>query len=363
MRNHGGPPSRRDKHVTLAAISPPGVARGRFVGGQKSGLAGCKPPPLFTRRASSCSSQGRRQGEPWGASPRPSAPTYLPGASISIVAKKTLPCGSLKNTMTTAAMRIGDGHVVHSCGDCEVEVPMGSRTIAHRFYVMDTEAFHFVLGTDFSVQHSQIQSLTLQVHYLLYVDHGNGRESVPLEQLEHTWSYLRVWKEEPWNMMVASKTEDYQLLGEVLDQGLKELGYSREDLSVESFASDKQHVLDLYCSKGKNCGYKFYWPSFGMAYGNPRFSELGKVLTKVALERSRMVLCSPDWGAHGGNEYSRTLLDRLTISSVRLPDEAIYLLLGRKTPIWKPRWGSMSYLHPLGGPGLDSGPGYTTRKR
>ena len=78
MRKHGGTPSRRDKHVTLAAISPPGVARGRFFGGQQSGLAGSKPPPLFTREASSCSSQGRRQGEPWGASPRPSAPTYLP---------------------------------------------------------------------------------------------------------------------------------------------------------------------------------------------------------------------------------------------------------------------------------------------
>ena len=81
MRKHGGTPSRRDKHVTLAAISPPGVARGRFVGGQQSGLAGSKPPPLFTREASSCSSQGRRQGEPWGASPRPSAPTYLPTLS------------------------------------------------------------------------------------------------------------------------------------------------------------------------------------------------------------------------------------------------------------------------------------------
>ena len=179
------------------------------------------------------------------------------GATISIVAKKILPCGSLKNTMTTAAIRMGDGHVVHSCGDCEVEVPMGSRTIAHRFYVMDTEAFDFVLGTDFFVQHSQIQSLTLQAPYLLYVDHGSGRESVPLEQSEHTSSYL------------------------------------------------------------------------------------GKVLTKVALERSGMVLCSPDWGAHGGNEYWRNLLDRLTISSVPLPDEAIYVPLGRKTPIGKPGWGSM----------------------
>ena len=82
MRKHGGTPSWRDKQVTLAAISPPGVARGRFVGGQQSGLAGSKPPPLFTREASSCSSQGRRQGEPWGASPRPSAPTYLPWAFL-----------------------------------------------------------------------------------------------------------------------------------------------------------------------------------------------------------------------------------------------------------------------------------------
>ena len=215
---------------------------------------------------------------------------------------------------------------------------MGSQTIAHRFYVMDTEAFDFVLGTDFFVQHSQIQSLTLQAPYLLYVDHGNGKESVPLEQSDYTSSYLRVSKE---YMMAASKTEDYQLLADVLDQGLKELGYSREDLSVELFASDKQHVLDLYCSKGKNCCYKFYWPSFRLAYGNPRFSELGKVPTKLALERSRMVICTPDRGAHGGNEYWRTLLDRLTISSVRLPDEAIYVPLGRQTPIGKPGWGSM----------------------
>ena len=78
MRKHGGTPSWRDKHVTLAAISPPGVARGLFVRGHQSALVGCKQPPLLTRGASSCSSQGRHQGEPWGASPRLSAPTYLP---------------------------------------------------------------------------------------------------------------------------------------------------------------------------------------------------------------------------------------------------------------------------------------------
>ena len=78
MRKHGGTPSRRDKCVTPAAISPLGAARGRFVGGHQPSLAGCKPPPLFKRGASSCSSRLQRQREPWGASPRPSAPTYLP---------------------------------------------------------------------------------------------------------------------------------------------------------------------------------------------------------------------------------------------------------------------------------------------
>ena len=263
------------------------------------------------------------------------------GAIISIVARKTLPRGDLKNMMPTAAIRMGDGHVVHSCGDCEVDVPMGSRSIAHCFYVMDTEAFDFVLGTDFFVEHSQILSLTLQAPYVLQVDHGDRWESVPLEQSEHTSSYLRLCKKEPSTMMVASKTEDYQLLGDVLDQSLKEPGDSWEDLSVELFPSDKQHVLDLYCSKGKTCCYKFHWPSFGMAFGKARFGELGRVLTKVALEPSCMVLCSPDWKAHGGNEYWRTPLDKLTLTSIELLDDAIYVPLGRKTPIRKSGWGRM----------------------
>ena len=78
-----------------------------------------------------------------------------------------------------------------------------------------------------------------------------------------------------------------------------------------------------------------------MAYGNHRFSELGRVLTKVAPELSRMVLCSPNWRAHGENEYWRTLLDKLPLTSVQSPDDAIYVPLGRNTPIEKPGWGSM----------------------
>ena len=78
MRKHGSTLSRRDVCVTPAAISPPAAALGRFVGGHQSGLAECKPPPLFKRGASYCSSQRQQQRKPCGASPRPGAPTYLP---------------------------------------------------------------------------------------------------------------------------------------------------------------------------------------------------------------------------------------------------------------------------------------------
>ena len=42
-----------------------------------------------------------------------------------------------------------------------------------------------------------------------------------------------------------------------------------------------------------------------------------------------------------GNEYLRTLLDKPALTSTQLPDDAIYVPLGRKTPIGKPGWGSM----------------------
>ena len=89
--------------------------------------------------------------------------------TISIVAKTFLPRADLKNIMRTAAIGMGHGHVMHSCG----------QSIVHRFYVMDSEAFDFVLGTDFA-DHPQIRLLTLQAPHVCHVDHDDGLKSVPL---------------------------------------------------------------------------------------------------------------------------------------------------------------------------------------
>ena len=104
-----------------------------------------------------------------------------------------------------------------------------------------------------------------------------------------------------------------------------------------------EHVMSWpsTAAKGTIAATNFTGPLSEGPTGTPASAGLGKVLTKVALERSRIVLCSPDWGAHGGNEYWRALLDKLTLTSIQLPDDARYLPLGRKMPIGKPGSGSM----------------------
>ena len=76
-------PARQARHA--GGNEPSRCCRGLLGLGPPVRSRGCKPPPLFMREASSCPSQARRQGEPWGASPRPSAPTYLPvSAKINV---------------------------------------------------------------------------------------------------------------------------------------------------------------------------------------------------------------------------------------------------------------------------------------
>ena len=52
-------------------------------------------------------------------------------------------------------------------------------------------------------------------------------------------------------------------------------------------------MMQLYCSRYLNNAYRFYWRSMGLCYANPPFSQLAKVLTKIALKGARVVLCTP----------------------------------------------------------------------
>ena len=64
------------------------------------------------------------------------------------------------------------------------------------------------------------------------------------------------------------------------------------------------------------------------------------MLTKAAYEGARLVVCTPDSGPTGRNTCCRNLLERLVVSTITVPDMAIYIAKGDQKPFKKPDWTS-----------------------
>ena len=47
-----------------------------------------------------------------------------------------------------------------------------------------------------------------------------------------------------------------------------------DQIQVELFASQQQHIMQLYCSKHLTNAFCFFWKAMGLAYANPPFSLL-----------------------------------------------------------------------------------------
>ena len=199
--------------------------------------------------------------------------------------------------------------------------------------MLDTDAFDIVIGTDFVRRNPQVRLLSLQRPYTLHCDFGSGLFSVPLELSGRKESGLRYVNR-------SYRTENYQLVWRVLETRLGALQVDLNEVQVEFFASKEQHMIQLYCSRYLNNAYRFYWRSMGMCYANPPFSQRAKVLTKIALEEARVVLCTPDWGTTGGHAYWRRLLDRMTVGRTELPNGPIYVPEDSQETMPAPEWGS-----------------------
>ena len=70
------------------------------------------------------------------------------------------------------------------------------------------------------------------------------------------------------------RTENYQLVRPVLENGLAALQLDLNEIQVELFASKEQHLMQLYCLRYLNNAYRFYWKSMGLCYANPPFFQL-----------------------------------------------------------------------------------------
>ena len=176
----------------------------------------------------------------------------------------------------TVAIRVGDGRTIHSLWGVDVTICLGDKTVTEHCRLLDTDAFDIVIGTDFLRRNPQVKMLSLQRPYSLHCDFDSGLFSVPLELLGRKESGL----------CYASKTN-----------------YGTENYQLARHA-------------------------------------LAKVLTKIAYEGGRVVMCTPDWGCSGEHAHWRRMLDQMTVGIVQLPDGPIYVPEDSDTAMQAPEWAS-----------------------
>ena len=195
-------------------------------------------------------------------------------ATLSIVARRVLK--TFKKSKTVA-IRVGDGRTIHSLGGVDVTICLGDKTVTQHCRVLDTDAFDIVIGIEFLRSNPQVKMLSLQRPYSLHCDFGSGLFPVPLELSGRKEPGLR------YAAKTNYPTENYQLARHVLENGLAALQVTLDEIQMEVFASQQQHIMQLYCSKHLNNAFRFFWKAMGLAYANPPSSLPAKVLTKNRL--------------------------------------------------------------------------------
>ena len=213
-------------------------------------------------------------------------------------------------------------------------IRLGDKTVTQHCRVLDTDAFDIVIGTDFLRRNPKVKMLFLHRPYSVHCDFGSGLFYVPLELSGRKECGLR------YAAKTNYRTENYQLARDVLENGLAALHVTLDEIQVHLFASQQQHIMQLYCSKHLNNAFRFFWKAMGLAYANPPFSLHAKVRTKIAYEGGRVVMCTPDWGCSGEHAYGRRMLDRMTVGRVRLTDGPIYVPKDADTAMQAPEWAS-----------------------
>ena len=104
------------------------------------------------------------------------------------------------------------------------------------------------------------------------------------------------------------RTKNYQLVRPVLKNRLPATQVDLNEVQVELFTREVQHMMQPYWLRYLNNTYRFHRRMMGLWYANPAFSQLSKVLAKIILEGARVVLCTPDWGTTGELQQTSALL-------------------------------------------------------
>ena len=121
-------------------------------------------------------------------------------------------------------------------------VCLGIEQVTQHCKVLDTEAFEIVINPNFLRRNPEVKLLSVQRPYALHCDFGSGLFSVPLDLSGPKESGLRY-------VNPSYRTEKYQLVLPVLENGVAVLHVDLNEGRVQLFASKQQDMMQLYCSQ------------------------------------------------------------------------------------------------------------------
>jgi hypothetical protein len=132
----------------------------------------------------------------------------------------------------------------------------------------------------------------------------------------------------PTNPTPMKEKECFKLDPHLRERALKELDIDPKHIALDLFASHENSQEMFFINKDMNA-FSFDWSKLcttpsSILWANPPFSMMEKVLTKIAIEPCRVVLCSPIWKVQPWWK----LLKKLEFSHVNIPTDTLTFLEG-----------------------------------
>jgi hypothetical protein len=249
------------------------------------------------------------------------------GATTSAIAKRCVPEGVVSRTMVVP-IQVGNGDCVFSEGVIDLALEFGESRFKQPALVVPTTAFQAVLGMDF-LQNPKVGGLLTQPPPCKLLVDG---KCYPLSET-HGSQIHRIYR--------MFKKESYTLVPRVKKEVLEALEVDELNLKVDLFANHQNFQEPKYCTRQNNAFF-YDWSKLvddkGLVWCNPPFTQLDRVLTKLALEPTRMVLVCPDWG----DCHWRRLLESMACAQVRVPSGmGLYRSDFNEKPMPPPQWSTI----------------------
>ena len=247
------------------------------------------------------------------------------GATVSAISKAKIGNLNLISRQTPTAVKVGSGEVVWSSGSVDIPVKIGPHTILQQALVLDTNAFEAVLGMDF-LGREGVNGILFRPSRIVNVHEKN----FPLREEANSLLNYRICR--------IIGHESYKLNPEIRKNHLMDF-----QCKVDLFAKSCNQQEALYCDKENSC-WQYDWGKLTEEcacplWANPPFSKITHALTKIAEEKARVMICTPNWKSEEGRGW-RELLDRLTIKRVTLRQVQGLYLSDKGKEMQAPSWKS-----------------------